>query len=184
MMFEVADLAQASPATVSRCGMVYFEPQSLSWLILIETFRNKHKLNEVFDKKAKWLFDVMLAFTNRHCNYPIYYSGMAFIQSTLQLFSSYLPFKSDEQMVNMLLFCALWGIGGAIDEESRKALNDMLLKLVTASAEIIIQYQLKLEFPYEAQALQLKLLEQNARPNLFEMIYDITKGGWMSWTAT
>ena len=38
MLFEVQDLAQASPATVSRCGMVYIDPEDLKWLPYVRSW--------------------------------------------------------------------------------------------------------------------------------------------------
>lgn len=40
MMFEVEDLSQASPATVSRCGMVYLEAQQIGWFALVKSYVN------------------------------------------------------------------------------------------------------------------------------------------------
>lgn len=38
MLFEVQDLKVASPATVSRCGMVFVDPEELKWMPYVKTW--------------------------------------------------------------------------------------------------------------------------------------------------
>lgn len=55
MMFEVADLAVASPATVSRCGMVYLEPSVLGLQPFVDCWMKR--LPEVINKVISTCLD-------------------------------------------------------------------------------------------------------------------------------
>ena len=68
MMFEVMDLAVASPATVSRCGMVYLEPSILGLQPYVNCYL-KTLPDAVFDHQDKLqsLFDRFLEVTDHLC---------------------------------------------------------------------------------------------------------------------
>jgi dynein heavy chain, axonemal len=67
MLFEVGDLQYASPATVSRCGMVFVDPKDLKyrpfwtrWCSLREKKEEQKCLEQLFDKFVPPLITLIL----------------------------------------------------------------------------------------------------------------------------
>lgn len=54
LLFEVGDLAVASPATVSRCGMVYNDYKDWGWKPYIDSWvKSKKNFGEKYTAKVR-----------------------------------------------------------------------------------------------------------------------------------
>lgn len=63
LIFEPMDLLAASPATVSRCGMIYMEPAGLGSFVLFESWLSnvKEKLDTGIVEEIVKLFEMTYA---------------------------------------------------------------------------------------------------------------------------
>jgi dynein heavy chain len=55
LLFEVEDLAVASPATVSRCGMVFNDIVDLGWQPYVDSWLSRRQ-DKVRTKKSQKIF--------------------------------------------------------------------------------------------------------------------------------
>ncbi|XP_036933614.1 dynein heavy chain 6, axonemal [Acanthopagrus latus] len=129
MMFEVQDLAVASPATVSRCGMVYIDPDELKWMPYVQTWINSlgEKLPDAVRTYLLELFEQYvekgLQFVLQHGTQAIPQVDISKVTTLCSLLEALLlgeggpDLKTDSEHPNSVLcptfiFCYLWAVGG------------------------------------------------------------------------
>ncbi|VCW69734.1 unnamed protein product [Gulo gulo] len=133
MLFEVQDLRVASPATVSRCGMVFVDPEELKWMPYVKTWMKSisKKLNEETQEYILNLFqryvDDGLHFINKKCGQAIPQVDISKVTTLCCLLESLILGKDgvnltmEQTKLNTMLcqtfvFCYLWSLGGNLTE--------------------------------------------------------------------
>uniref|UniRef100_H2YF92 AAA+ ATPase domain-containing protein n=1 Tax=Ciona savignyi TaxID=51511 RepID=H2YF92_CIOSA len=139
MMFEVADLAVASPATVSRCGMVYLEPGYIGLAPFVYCWMKRvpdailpfvDQLNELFNK----FLEPSVKFIRKNTkeivesvNANLTFSLLNFLDC---FFAPLIP-KEVGKLVGELIepwffFALIWSVGGTVDNDGRLKFSNYL----------------------------------------------------------
>jgi dynein heavy chain len=178
MMFEVEDLAVASPATVSRCGMVYMEPGAIgneplvkSWLKTCpDTFKKAKKLLPTLEGYFKKYLKDTLKFMRKHCPEPVITVDNNLVQSQMRILDCYFNdyYESEikkvsqedveeleEMLENLFIFSMIWSIGVTTTTAGREKFNTKFRTMIPD----------KLGFPAEG--------------TIYDYMFDKTKKEWV-----
>ena len=148
LVFEVMDLAVASPATVSRCGMVYLEPERLGWRPLVKSWYNtlsylSKKLISFIDNLFESLVPNSLVFVRKECRDLAPTTDIGLVKSLIRLldglfddFKKSTPVENDLKALNeqrlqsRFVFCLVWSIGANLDSPSQLKFDKHLRRAV------------------------------------------------------
>ena len=149
LLFEVEDLRNASPATVSRAGIIYVSESDLDWIALVDGWLLKrpesqrdflrkalHQLLDTpTDKSAKkvTLFDYYV----RLCTPVVRKSSVCLIESCLNLLNGLLEDAEmsesqddlEGEVERLVIYSVTWSIGGLLDHDDRIKFSNVITSL-------------------------------------------------------
>ncbi|CAM9544257.1 unnamed protein product [Chrysoparadoxa australica] len=185
MMFEPEDLAVASPATVSRCGMIYMEPRSLGIDPVLQSWLGQlpEGLGASYQTKLLGLFDTFvptaLAAMRRFCTEPLPTVDNCLVQGLMNILDCYLDefrpvegvmLKSADEMgklaenlESLFFFALVWSVAATVDAGGR-AFMDQFIRAEMESAGCAKP------FP--------------STHTVYEYAYDQANSSWVKWMDT
>ena len=176
MIFEVQDLKVASPATVSRCGMVYMEQVHVGILSLAKSWKET-TLSTIVPEYADMVYNLIEAyvpnaikFIRSSCHEKLASNDANLMQGCLNLLTVSMSPRQGfspqheqvESIIHMIFIYAMtWSIGANIDDNSRPKFNDY----IQGECQSLFQ---RCTSPLE---------------NVYDAAIDMENASWASWTS-
>ncbi|GBG28853.1 Dynein heavy chain 5, axonemal [Hondaea fermentalgiana] len=138
LVFETEDLENASPATVSRAGIIFVSDSDLDWEPVLESWiaqqQEAHRpiLRDLF---ARWVgnCDLFAAFSRLFVS-TLPRTRVSLITSTFQLMEKLIaqaklsdsPSDAEQELERILLFSLTWTFGALVDAADRSKFDQLL----------------------------------------------------------
>ncbi|KAJ3396765.1 Dynein heavy chain 5, axonemal [Lobulomyces angularis] len=169
LTFEVHSLKNASPATVSRCGMIYIGVTSLTWDICLLSWFKVRPANEVAVLQTLFNshFGKILEFLLIECRPKMEIAKVSYVLNVCTLLTELIP-KTDanktqisaDYLERLFIFSVIWSIGALLELDERKKLQVFMLEKCSG-----------LKFPQ---------LDPNSLDTLYEYFVN-ENGQWSHW---
>uniref|UniRef100_A0A8W7PMI7 AAA+ ATPase domain-containing protein n=1 Tax=Anopheles coluzzii TaxID=1518534 RepID=A0A8W7PMI7_ANOCL len=187
LLFEVGDLAYASPATVSRAGMVYLDPKNLGYVCYWERWlkgrylEEQEMLQKTFSALIPAAIDYILEGVDGNnqedpLELVIHQTNLNMVVQLCQFYDALFPMKTsacphEEDVVECgFVQCVYLSLGAALLEESRIRFDGF----VKRNLEMIAA-----EDTRESPATTGQL--PTVKPTLFDYFFDIERKQWLAW---
>lgn len=202
LIFEPMDLEEASPATVSRCGMIYMQPESLgwdpllvSWLNTLPPFLTNFQRNVVKALFMRFVPPLLWLVNSHHVKEMCHTSNSNLVKSLMNLFDSFMDDFYDEnfcknitdldiraQIEGSFFFSTIWSLGGTLEAASRDKFDELFRALLEKNFPQRIADNLGLEMEIENPAKPYIYLIP-AESSVFDYRFiKEGKGKWKLWT--
>lgn len=198
IVFEVDDLKEASPATVSRNGMVLCEQNTIQIIDLFVSYKNKlpsvfdNKLLKHFNDTAHWFVNTIMEFIFKNCTFGLSMDRHHLTKVYLDVFECFLKeyrIKDEhkdeilpksmeltlEKLDNLLIFSAILALCGPIRKHPK--FQEFLYDLVIGN-DVNIKYELNIS-DWNLKKLAPKIHEID---DIFNVVYDLSLNRWQKWS--
>ncbi|EFJ49499.1 flagellar inner dynein arm heavy chain 11 [Volvox carteri f. nagariensis] len=199
MIFEVQDLAVASPATVSRCGMVYMQPSLLGWRPIVQSWMNTlpsvvtQEIKDHLNMLLEWLIPPCLRLVGKDCVQPVAVQDINMVRSLTRLLQGLLlphlqppppppgtrpaeraaPENLLVTVECLFIFSLVWSVGAVVDLAGRSAFSNSLRQFLRGDFGA-----------YKAYVTGNACPVKKAMPadgSVYDWVYDTATESWKGW---
>ncbi|EDO32004.1 predicted protein [Nematostella vectensis] len=167
VVFEPHNIDNASPATVSRNGMVYMSSSVMDWKPILKAWLNSREPQEhdVFEQLFDCVFDELHTYMKQSLHPKMDVLECNVIAQCLDILQGLIPSKEEHGILSashlsrLFVFALMWGVGALLELEDRAKMEEFLV---------------------DHGKLDLPKLAEGSHETIFEFVVD-SKGEWEHW---